>query len=88
MFDPDQFEERAAIMEHDGGMSRFQAETQAARAQGVQRWEALGHVAKRVVEQKRDQREAMAQRAGENDMPGVQRGASEEKRSVPERQRG
>lgn len=88
MFDPDQFEERAAIMEHDGGMSRFQAETKAARAQGVQRWEALGHVAKRVVEQKRDQREAMAQRAGKDDMPGVQCGASEEKRPMSERQRG
>lgn len=41
MIDVDQFEERAAIMEFDGGMSRFRAETEAAKAQGVQRWQAL-----------------------------------------------
>jgi hypothetical protein len=41
MFCPDRFEERAAIMEFCGGMSRFQAETLAARAEGVSRWKAL-----------------------------------------------
>lgn len=41
MFDRDAFEERAAIMEFDGGMSRFEAETQAAKAQGLTRWQAL-----------------------------------------------
>lgn len=71
-FDPDAFEERAAIMEYDGGLSRFQAETLAAKAQGVKRWEALGHVANRVVEQARNNREAMAQRAGKDAMPGMQ----------------
>lgn len=41
MIDVDQFLERAAIMEFDGGMSRYQAETEAAKAQGVPRWQAL-----------------------------------------------
>ncbi len=44
MFDPDRFVERAAIMEFDGGLSRYQAETEAAKAQGVARWKALQEV--------------------------------------------
>lgn len=40
-FDIDAFEERAAIIEFDGGLSRFEAETLAAQAQGVSRWQAL-----------------------------------------------
>lgn len=40
-FDIDQFEERAAICEFCAGMSRFDAETIAAQAQGVARWQAL-----------------------------------------------
>lgn len=32
--DIDAFEERAAIIQHDGGLSRSEAEDQAARAQG------------------------------------------------------
>lgn len=71
-FDADAFEERAAIMEQDGGLTRFQAETQAAQSQGVNRWEAIGNVAGRIVEKARDQREAMAERGSPNDLPGVQ----------------
>ena len=41
MFDVDAFEERAAIMEYDGEQSRFEAETAAAREQGVERWQAI-----------------------------------------------
>lgn len=40
-FDIDAFEERAAIIEFDGGVSRFEAETLAAMAQGATRWQAL-----------------------------------------------
>ena len=47
MIDLDAFEERAAIMQYDGGMSRYQAETEAARAQGKTRWEVLDY-AKRI----------------------------------------
>lgn len=39
--DVDLFLERAAIMEFEGGLSRYQAETEAAKAQGVARWQAL-----------------------------------------------
>lgn len=39
--DVDAFEERAAIVEYEGGLSRFEAETQAAKEQGLERWEAL-----------------------------------------------
>jgi hypothetical protein len=41
MMDVDLFLERAAIMEFEGGLSRYQAETEAAKAQGVARWQAL-----------------------------------------------
>lgn len=41
MIDVDLFIERAAIMEFEGGLSRYQAETEAAKAQGVPRWQAL-----------------------------------------------
>lgn len=41
VIDVDQFEERAAILEYCDGMSRFEAETEAAKRQGVKRWEAL-----------------------------------------------
>ncbi|NPD15768.1 hypothetical protein HOY34_11195 [Xinfangfangia sp. D13-10-4-6] len=40
-FDIYAFEERAAIMEFNGGLSRFEAETRAARAQGRSRWQAM-----------------------------------------------
>lgn len=35
-FDPVEFTERAAIMEYDGGLSREEAELEAAKAQGFQ----------------------------------------------------
>lgn len=44
MFDRDAWEERAAIAEYDGGLSRFEAETLAAKAQGLTRWQALEEI--------------------------------------------
>lgn len=44
-FDRDQFEERSAIAEYDGGLSRFDAETLAAREQGFERWEVMNGAA-------------------------------------------
>lgn len=85
--DVDRWMERAAIMEFDGGLSRFEAETKAAAEQGVLRREARD-AARRALEQARDQRAAMAQRTGANDVPGMQRGAAEENRPVPVGQRG
>lgn len=83
--DQDAFEERAAIMEFDGGMSRFEAETQAARAQGLGRWEAIGAISGRLVERARHQR-AMAEQSGEDDLPGVQPVSAQEVRSMPKRE--
>lgn len=40
-FDICKFQERAAIMEYDAGISRFEAETLAAKEQGVPRHEAV-----------------------------------------------
>lgn len=40
-FDFERFEELAAVLEFDNGMTRFEAETEAARRQGVMRWEAM-----------------------------------------------
>lgn len=77
-FDKDAFEERAAIMEFDGGLTRFQAETAAAKAQGVERWQAIGKIAGRVVEGARHNRDAMAKRASADAMPRVQPHAAKE----------
>lgn len=77
-FDRDAFEERAAIQEFDGGLSRFQAETAAAHAQGLERWQAIGKIAGRIVEGQRNQREAMAQHAGKDDLPDVQQRQTKE----------
>ena len=41
--DLDAWHERAAIMDYDAGMSRFAAETAAAKAQGKTRCEVLEH---------------------------------------------
>lgn len=47
--------------------------------------EAIGDVARRLVEQARDRRAAMARQSGADDVPGMQRGAEEETGRVPER---
>lgn len=53
--DIDAFEERAAIMEYDGGLSRFRAEDRAAQAQGFRDaehyWQVLAdYVVRRRLE--------------------------------------
>ena len=78
MIDLDAFEERAAIMQYDGGMSRYQAETEAARAQGKTRWEVLDY-AKRIGNPANggDSGQADA-RNGEDNLPGVQSRAAKQ----------
>lgn len=83
--DVDKFEERAAIMEFCGGMSRFSAETEAAREQGMSRWEAIGDVARRVVAQARNSSEAMDRGARKDNVPGMQPGEEEKARPMSER---
>lgn len=51
----DDFEERAAILEFDCGMRRFEAETKAARMQGRDRWEVMNAIRQRNTERQRDQ---------------------------------
>ena len=88
MLDTDAFEERAAIMEYDGGLSRFQAETLAAQAQGLTRWQALQEVQnenhKRNSERSADNRQA-PERDNPNDMPGMQSRQAQSERPVLER---
>lgn len=88
MIDLDQFVERAAIMEFDGGLTRFQAETEAARAQGVTRWQALeglkhangiGHSGKG------GNIGSAAIRHGSGNLPGMQPDAKEQVGPMPER---
>lgn len=89
MFDTDTFEERAAIMEFCGGLSRFEAETQAAKAQGLTRWQALMEVrnanGKRNSEQGGNNRQAMGGGSRKDDLPRVQRKQDEENGPMPER---
>lgn len=82
--DLDAFDERAAIMEFDGGLSRFDAETQAAKAQGKTRWEAINAIKLRNLAAGRDHgSQAVGNAAG--NLPGVQRNATKQNGSMPER---
>lgn len=83
--DIEAFEERAAIMEFDGGLSRFQAETKAAEAQGYRRWEVLNAIRDRNSQQARNHGSAPAWDAA-NDLPGLQSQSAQEGRPLPERQ--
>ena len=88
-FSPDQFNERAAIREFDGGQTRFDAETAAAQEQGVPRWQAL-----QLVKEHQDangrgpagadghQAHAMGGKRDADDLPRVQRQPQEEARPV------
>lgn len=74
--DLDAFEERAAIHQFDGGMSRFQAETLAAQAQGLTSWQVLKELenAHRSGNPPRGgyPMAAMAGELGPHDLPAVQ----------------
>jgi len=91
-FDVDQFEERAAICEFDGCMSRFDAETAAAQEQGLARWQAV-KIAKEARDAQRDGHSAgggyssapVAREQRPVDLPGVQPASEEENRPMPER---
>jgi hypothetical protein len=84
MMDVDQFEERAAIMEFDGGLDRFRAETLAAQAQGKTRWEVLNEIRNRHSAGRGDSRQTVA-RDTTDTLPTVQRNAAQQERHMPER---
>ena len=82
--DLEAFEERAAIMEFDGGLSRFEAETLAAQAQGYQRHEVMNEIRKRNSEQARHHGSS-AGRVAADAMPRVQPWQAQEGGPVSER---
>lgn len=82
--DLDAWAERSAIMEYDAGLTRFNAETAAARAQGFERHEVMCEIRNRYSQSARDQRQATA-RDATGEVPGVQPDAAKENRPMPER---
>lgn len=87
MVDLDAWEERAAIMQFDAGMSRFEAETQAAKQQGFTRWEVLEIInANRIgnTRQGGDNRPAHVGNGSDN-LPGMQPASEAQDRAMPER---
>ena len=92
-FSTDQFTERAAIREYEGGMTRFAAETAAAQEQGVPRWQALQTVKEASDANGRGpagadghHADALGGKRDAGDLPRVQPDAQEEARPVPERE--
>jgi len=88
MIDVDGFLERAAIMEYDSGLSRYQAEVEAARAQGVARWQAMKAVSDANIggnSQRGGHHGSSLARDGKGNLPGVQSAQAEQDGSVSER---
>lgn len=92
-FSPDQFTERAAIREYDGGQTRFDAETAAAQEQGIARWQVL-----QIVKEHHDANgrgpagadghhaDALGRQRDAVSLSRVQPEPQEEARPLPERQ--
>ena len=85
-FCADAFSERAAIMEFDGGLSRFEAETSAARAQGLTRWqamEAMKNAERGGNPEPARHHGAALVRDGSDGLPEVQRAEAEQNGPMP-----
>lgn len=88
MFDRDTYEERAAIIEFDGGLSRFDAETRAAQAQGLTRWQALEAIrnGNRMGNPSAARHHRQENNRNHKDaLPGVQPAPAQQDRPMPER---
>lgn len=83
--DLDQFEERSAIMEFDGGMSRFEAETRAAQAQGYQRHEVMNAIRERDFARGGDHSSEVDRGQRADNVSAMQRDTAQEDRPVSER---
>lgn len=86
--DWDAFEERSAIIEYDGGLSRFRAETLAAEAQGFTRWQAIEEIRNAIRERNSKRggdKGPAASRNTANNLSGVQRAPEKENRPMFER---
>lgn len=79
--DLEQYEHTAAWLEYCDGMSRFAAETEAARRQGYKRHEVQHEISKRNSEGRRDNGQAAIRQPAGN-LPGVQSHAAQEVRSM------
>lgn len=79
--DLEQYEHTAAWLEYCDGMSRFAAETEAARRQGYKRHEVQHEISKRNSEGRRDHGQAATRQPAGN-LPGVQSHAAQEIRSM------
>jgi len=91
--DLDQFEERAAIAEFDGGLTRFDAETLAAREQGIERWQVMKLIREAQNAQRsgytgggRNTDAQMAREQRADDLSVMQPTPAKEDRSVSEHQ--
>lgn len=84
MIDLDAWEEQAAILEFDWGMTRFAAETEAARRQGFKRWEAMDALRERDLERARDHGPEMV-RDHANNVPPMLGGSEEQEGPLSER---
>ncbi len=80
MFDITELHERAAIKEYDAGMSRFQAETEAAAEIGKKRWEIFTNANSKRNTQVRGNQPQQAQRNTKNAMPTMQPHQTEKER--------
>lgn len=81
MIDRDQFENTAAWLEYCDGMSRFEAETEAARRQGYKRHEVINANGIRNSEGGRDNGQAATRQPADN-LSRVQRAPAQEIRSM------
>lgn len=77
------WEERAAIMEYEGGLSRFMAESLAAEQFGKKRWEFIHAVKQRNSKQARNPCPNPTRNPA-HDMPGVQPQQAQKIRSLPQ----
>lgn len=84
MIDLDEWEERAAILEFEQGMTRFAAETGAARSLGFRRFEATNAKRQRDSEQARGHGSAV-ERHDADHLPGVLGASAEQEGSLPQR---
>ena len=88
-FDVDAWAERSAIMQYDGGMTRFAAETAAAKAQGLARWQAIKEVENANGDGNPsvggDRAAAVDGQRGAVSVPGMQPAPEEKNRSMSER---
>jgi hypothetical protein len=85
LMDLERFEHTAAWLEYCDGMSRFHAETEAARRQGLKRWEAKNEINARNSERCGNNCQADA-RQPKNDLSGMQSHPAKEDGPLPEHQ--